>query len=127
MTAWLTESFLGAARTEFADVVGPPGLDGVVAVEVTGGPDGDVAVQLVFAGGRLTGADIGTADAAATLTVTAEDARAMVAGDLDPSVAFMQGRMKVSGEMALVLDLLATAATEDARAARARLAGSVTA
>ncbi len=122
---WPTEAFLVAAQDEFVEVVGPPGLDGVVAVEVTGGPDGDVPVRLVFADGRLTGADFGTADVVATLTVTAEDARAMVAGDLDPSVAFMQGRMKVSGEMALVLDLLAAAATEDARAARARLAQSI--
>ena len=34
------------------------------------------------------------------------DARGVLAGDLDPSVAFMQGRMKVAGAMAPLLDLL---------------------
>ena len=31
----------------------------------------------------------------------------MAAGELDPSVAFMQGRMKTAGDPGLVLDVLA--------------------
>ena len=34
----------------------------------------------------------------------------MAAGDLDPSVAFMRGRMKTAGDPGLVLDVLAAAA-----------------
>ena len=50
------------------------------------------------------------------------DARAVVAGDLDPSVAFMQGRMKVAGAMAPLLDLLALAGTDEGRARIGRVA-----
>ena len=46
----------------------------------------------------------------------------MLSGELDLNVAFMQGRLKVDGSMALVLDLLALAATDDARACRNDLA-----
>jgi putative sterol carrier protein len=34
----------------------------------------------------------------------------MAAGELDPSVAFMQGRLKTAGDPGLVLDVLAGAA-----------------
>ena len=54
-----------------------------------------------------------------TLTLTDADARAVLAGELDLAVAFMQGRMKVAGAMAPLLDLLALAGTEAARACRA--------
>jgi len=62
----------------------------------------------------------------ASLTLTVEDARAVLSGDLDPSVAFMQGRMKVAGTMGLVLDVLALSATEAARSARVRVASATT-
>ena len=42
-----------------------------------------------------------------TLTVPFAEAVAMAAGELDPSVAFMQGRMKTAGDPGLVLDVLA--------------------
>ena len=57
-----------------------------------------------------------------TLTLTDADARAVLSGTLDPSVAFMQGRMKVAGAMGPLLDLLALAGTDAARAWRERLA-----
>ena len=57
-----------------------------------------------------------------TLTLVDADARAIASGDLDPSVAFMQGRMKVAGAMGLVLDLLALAGTDEFRTRRARVA-----
>ena len=57
-----------------------------------------------------------------TLTLSDTDARAVVAGDLDPSVAFMQGRMKVAGAMAPLLDLLALAGTDEGRARIGRVA-----
>jgi putative sterol carrier protein len=55
-------------------------------------------------------------------TLSDTDARAVVAGDLDPSVAFMQGRMKVAGAMAPLLDLLALAGTDEGRARIGRVA-----
>jgi len=121
--AWLSDGWWAAAAAEMAGVTGPPTLSGTVDVEVTGGPDGDVAGHVVFAGGRLVASGPGAATGAdATLTLTDVDARAVATGDLELSVAFMQGRMKVAGAMAPVLDLLVLAGTDDVRIRRARVA-----
>jgi len=94
-----------------------------VVVEVTGGPEGDLAGHATFADGGIVGSEAGPVDDPdLVLTLTDADARAIVAGDLDPSVAFMQGRMKVAGAMAPLLDLLALAGTEDCRARLSRVA-----
>jgi putative sterol carrier protein len=45
-----------------------------------------------------------------TLTASYPDASAMAGGGLDPSVAFMQGRLKTAGDPGFVLDLLASVA-----------------
>ena len=120
MTArWLTDEWFAVAGGEAADLHGPPTLEGTVVVEV-----GDVAAHAMFAGGRIVGSGSGTVPGAdLTLTLTDADARALVAGELDPSVAFMQGRMKVAGDMAPLLDLLALAGTDAARDRLGRVAG----
>ncbi|MGA2835372.1 MAG: SCP2 sterol-binding domain-containing protein [Acidimicrobiales bacterium] len=124
MTALFTEEWFAAVRPELADVAGPPTLSATVQVEVTGGSDGDAICRVEFTDGRLVDAGPGPADGAdVTLTVSEADARDILAGRLDPSVAFMQGRMKVNGSMGPVIDLLSLSATEGARDRRARVAG----
>jgi putative sterol carrier protein len=89
-----------------------PGPTAVVQVVVTGTDldhDGkwylrlDDGVVAEAAAGVIAAPDL-------TLTVPYPDGAAMAAGDLDPSVAFMQGRMKTAGDPGLVLDVLAGAA-----------------
>jgi putative sterol carrier protein len=53
-------------------------------------------------------------DGALTLTTTAEVWSALVGGALDPVVAFMQGRLKVAGDMAALYELLPTIPLPDA-------------
>ena len=102
--------------------MGTATLTGTVQVDVTGGPEGDAAVYATFDTGRLVAAGSGpTPGPDASLTLTAPDAAEVLVGALDPSVAFMQGRMKVAGDMGLVLDLLALASTDAARACRDRV------
>ncbi|MGC8627490.1 MAG: SCP2 sterol-binding domain-containing protein [Acidimicrobiales bacterium] len=50
-----------------------------------------------------------------TLRVSAEDAHLMSDGQLAPSVAFMQGRLKAQGDNALLLKVLAWSATPSFR------------
>ena len=128
MTArWLSDPWFDAVGAELADVTGPPTLSGTLVVEVTGGPDGDTAGHVVFADGSVVSSGPGPVPSPdLTLTLSDEDARGVLAGDLDPSVAFMQGRMKVVGAMAPLLDLLALAGTEAFTARRARVAGGTT-
>lgn len=119
----LSEAWIEAAVAEGASIAGPPTLTGAVVVEVTGGPEGDAVAHVVLADGRLASSGPGAVPSPdVTLTLTEADARAVLSGELDLAVAFMQGRMKVVGDMAPVLDLLALFATDDARSLLARVA-----
>jgi len=120
---WLTDEWFEAAGSALEGLHGPPTLEGTVVVEVVGGPEGDTTGHVAFAEGRLVAGGPGPAPGSdLTLTLSDTDARAVVAGDLDPSVAFMQGRMKVAGAMAPLLDLLALAGTDEGRARIGRVA-----
>ena len=88
-----------------------PGPTGTLQVVVTGAPDGDGKWHARIDDGVVAEAALGARPAPdLTLTVTYPDGAAMAAGELDPSVAFMQGRLKTAGDPGLVLDVLAGAA-----------------
>lgn len=111
-----------------------PGVSGTVDVIVAGTAGGDRRVRLSWTDGRVTGASalpalpagsatkarssrsravaaaasaVGLGEADLTLTVPADLARALVAGELRPSVAFMRGTLKTAGSNGLVLGVLA--------------------
>lgn len=89
-------------------------LEGVVRMEVTGGPGGDWAVAFKLGPGAIP------SDATATLRLTAEDAAALARGELDPMQAFLGGKVEVLGDMTIVLQMQAAQmiAAEAAAAAR---------
>jgi hypothetical protein len=88
-----------------------PGPTGTVQMVVTGAPEGDGKFHARVDVGVVAEAALGSRPAPdVTLTASYADASAMAAGELDPSVAFMQGRLKTAGDPGLVLDLLACAA-----------------
>ncbi len=53
-----------------------------------------------------------------------DDAVAMQRGDLDPNVAFMQGRMKVAGSMGVMMALLPKVNTPEFQDLRRRIASA---
>jgi putative sterol carrier protein len=74
---------------------------------VTGGPDGDVSYYWVLENGKLLESKLGTLeDAEVTLTQSYDDAVKVQNGELDANAAFMQGRVKVTGNMAKLMALL---------------------
>jgi putative sterol carrier protein len=112
---------LPAAGAE-GEAPGDRGATVRVQYVVTGGPDGDVAYHLAFEGGRVVDGGLGTdADAEVVLTTVHEVAASIAAGDVEPSVAFMQGRLKTEGPTSRLLPLLALTQTEPYRAATDRL------
>ena len=103
--SFLDEEFLAT----WADAGHEPlaSVSGTVVMKTAGGPDGKVAVSLVFESGTLTSASAGaTRGADLTLEAPWQLAADVVCGDADPAVPYMSGDLKVSGNMALWLELL---------------------
>ena len=96
-----------------------------VRLELTGGPDGELVSSWRLVDGRLVGAEAGTdavaaAEAQLVLTLSHQDAAELLAGG-DANVAYMQGRLKVAGSMALALALLVESRGARAADLRARI------
>jgi putative sterol carrier protein len=54
----------------------------------------------------VTPQDVGDTPASVTLTLTPDDAAAVKSGDLDLSVAFMRGTMKMAGDSGILFHVL---------------------
>jgi len=107
MHKYLTQPWLDAQK-ELAQTF--PHREGATArmqYVVTGGPEGDVKYYWVLENGSLLESSLGQdPDADFTLTLSWDDSVKMQKGDLDPNAAFMQGRMKVTGNMGKLMSLL---------------------
>lgn len=123
MTKWLSTEWFDQTRTMAADQPERPGLSARIQYEITGGPEGDVSYFWILEDGRLRSSAAGTVDAPdVTLTIVWDDAAAMQRGDMDPNVAFMQGRMKVAGSMGVMMALLPVTNTPEYQDLRRRIA-----
>jgi hypothetical protein len=124
VSRWLSDQWFDQTRAMAADQPEHPGLSARMQYEVTGGPDGDVRYHRVLVDGQLTeGALGGVGSPEVTLTTTWADAVALQTGELDPSVAFMQGKLKVAGSMSLMMELLPLTTTPEYQDLRRRIAG----
>jgi predicted lipid carrier protein YhbT len=91
-------------------------------VIVTGTPDGDVRWYSMVEGGVVRDVGLGAVpEPDVTLTLSYPDAVSVQRGELDANVAFMQGRMKVSGDSGTLLALLSAARTPTTAVIRERL------
>ena len=90
---------------------------------VSGTPEGEVRFAQAIVDGRVTAVRLGDdLDAEVTLTQTYADAVQIAQGALDANVAFMQGRVKVVGDMGKVMALMPLTDSDEYRAAVAELA-----
>jgi putative sterol carrier protein len=107
MSKWLTQEWLDETRKMAEGQPERPGASARMQYVVTGGPDGDIDYYWLLQDGKLVEAKLGKLeDAEVTLTTGYDDAVKIQKGELDANAAFMQGKVKVTGNMAKVMSLL---------------------
>jgi len=107
MSKWLTQEWLDETKKMAEGQPERPGASARMQYIVTGGPDGDVHYYWVLENGQIKESTLGDLpDAEVTMTQTYEDAMKIQKGELDANAAFMQGRIKVSGNMAKLMSLM---------------------
>lgn len=101
MAKFLSDEWLDVVRANAGGRVGDLSVRVDIAV-------GDSQFHAVVVDGALDGLAAGPLrDADVSLTVPFDDAVAVQRGERDPSVLFMQGRMKTAGDPGKLLELLA--------------------
>jgi SCP-2 sterol transfer family len=104
---WLDGLVAGAAGDDVDAGAGDPEVSMLVQNVVTGGPDGDVSFWTRIERGRTVEAALGTVDKPdLTLMAAYADAERQAAGEVEPSAAYMQGRLKAEGDMTKLFALL---------------------
>jgi predicted lipid carrier protein YhbT len=107
MSKWLSQEWLDETKKMADGQPERPGASAKMQYVVTGGPEGDIKYYWVLENGKLKESNVGDlADAEVTMTQTYEDAMKIQKGELDANAAFMQGRIKVSGNMAKLMALM---------------------
>ncbi len=85
-----------AAVAALSEKIGHDGFDGVAKFMIAG--EGGIMID-------GNGARAGDDEADVTLTADADTFEAILAGDMDPTAAFMSGKLSVDGDMGLAMKL----------------------
>ena len=107
MSKWLSQEWLDETRKMAEGQPERPGASARMQYVVTGAPEGDIEYYWVLENGKIVESQLGHLDdAEVTLTTAHDDAMKIQKGELDANAAFMQGKVKVTGNMAKVMSLL---------------------
>lgn len=92
------------ALSESADAEKLKGMDATILFDISGEDGGQWTVTIND--GQVDVEEGSTAESP-TITVgaSAKDLKALIEGDLNPMAAFMQGRLKVKGDMSMAMQL----------------------
>jgi putative sterol carrier protein len=124
MAKYLSQEWLDEGKQLAQDFPERPGASARMQYAITGGPDGDVKYFQVVDNGKMTEATIGEdPNAEFTLTLTYEDSVKIQNGELDANAAFMQGRMKVTGNMGKLMSLMPLTQSPEYKAIQEKIRG----
>ncbi len=107
MPEWLSPGWAEAAAALSGQLPEVPGLTGTVSLSLQVAPRKEVAIHWSYQDGRPVPGSAGPApDADLALTLAAADAADVLSGRVEPSVSFMRGRLKATGDGKLLLGFL---------------------
>lgn len=87
---------LNAALAALQEKLDGSGLDGTLKIDIEG--EGSLRID-------GDGASIADGDADCTLSADAETLQGMLSGEVDPTSAFMSGKLAVDGDMGVAMQL----------------------
>ena len=107
MAKYLSQEWLDESRKLSDEFPERPGATARMQYAVTGTPEGDVKYYWVLENGKILESTLGEDPSADfTITSTYDDSVKIQKGELDANAAFMQGRMKVTGNMGKLMTLM---------------------
>lgn len=107
MAKFLTQDWLDLQKDMAQEFPERPGATARMQYKITGAPDGDVTFHTVIENGKMLENALGDdPQAEFTMTVGYDDFTQISKGELDANAAFMQGRMKVAGNMGKLMSLM---------------------
>jgi hypothetical protein len=114
MPAWMSEEWTAALAASAGSLPPVPSATGSVALTVSAGSRREAHVHWTYMSGKPGEGSPGPLDGAdLALTMSSDDAQAVLSGAVEPSVAFMRGRLKASGDGGLLLGFLESTNTPD--------------
>ena len=107
MAKYLSPEWIDEARALAESQPERPGASARMQYVVTGSDDGDIKYWWRLEDGKLLESALGSLDDADfTMTLSYADSVKIQNGELDANAAFMQGRMKVTGNMGKLMQLM---------------------
>jgi alkyl sulfatase BDS1-like metallo-beta-lactamase superfamily hydrolase len=123
----LTPEWVALHRDATADLPERPGASARIEYRLTGGADGDATFHLLLEDGRIVGGGLGPdGDADFTVLLSRDDYLAVLGGELDQNVGFMQGRVKVTGNIGRMLSVLPVTTSPEWHEATGRVLAATT-
>jgi putative sterol carrier protein len=123
MAKYLTQEWLDLQKDLAQDFPERPGATARMQYLVTGTPDGDVRYFTIIENGKIVENTLGDdPETEFTLSQTYDDSVRILNGELDANAAFMQGRMKVVGNMGKLMSLMPLTQSAEYKAILAKVA-----
>ncbi len=124
MAKYLTQEWLDLQKDLSESFPAKPGATARMQYVVAGAPGGDVKYYSVIEDGKVVENQMGEdPQAEFTLTTGYDDSVHIAKGELDANAAFMQGKVKVTGNMGKLMTLMPLTQSPEYKEISAKVAG----